>query len=77
MTNAGEKMRALTFYPLDDKIAEKSYDDWKFKTKSLIAKGGWTSVFDDLKAEIPSKEVVMWTTATAKEKELYRSNLES
>jgi hypothetical protein len=69
-------MRALTFYPLDDKVAEKSYDDWKFKTMSLITKRGWTSVFDDLKAEIPTKEVAMGATATAKDKELYRSNLE-
>ena len=72
----GEKLTTLRYYPLDDKIADKSYDDWKYKTMSYFKKRGWFVPFDDPDVVIPSKSEATDPDATEEVKLLYKSNLE-
>jgi len=51
----GERLTTLRYYPLNDKIANESYDDWSYKTKSYIKKKGWSKPFDEPEEPIPTK----------------------
>ena len=73
----GEKLTTLRYYPLNDKIGDLSYDDWKYKTMSYMAKKGWMLPFEDLTTEIPTKAEASASDATAKVKEMFKSNLEA
>lgn len=71
-----EQMTSLRYYPLDDKIAEKAYDDWRYKTMSQIKKKGWSLPFDEPTRVVPSKEDMAGEKITDTMKEMYKSNME-
>jgi hypothetical protein len=70
---------SVKYYSLTDENVRKFYDEWRFKTMAIIRKKGWESPFAyDKTLPIPTRdEVEVDATATAKEKEIYKSNLEA
>jgi hypothetical protein len=72
-----EAFSSVKYYQLNDANVESYYDDWRYKTVSLIETKGWSGPLDDPTIAIPTKSEAEATGASEAVKKLFKANREA
>ncbi|GAX17144.1 hypothetical protein FisN_UnNu082, partial [Fistulifera solaris] len=76
MSDEGDKIATLRYYPLNDKIADTGYDGWRYKTMAYFKKRGWADVIENVMVKIPTKEEMEAEKVSKENKLLFKHNQE-